>query len=291
MKNPFHPLLEGAYEFHVHSSPSIFKRKQTDWELLEDAKLAKMGGIVLKSHESSTAERAFLLNEKEASVTVFGGIVLNKHVGGLNPYAVETALKMGGKVVWFPTISAGQHHQYFKSKNTKLFNGNPLLSESTVSIEEGDHLIEEIEDIFRLIKENDAVLATGHLSLKEQHTIVLAAKKAGVEKIIIQHADMGISKIPLEDQKYFASQGCIIEKCYLACSSDFNDLTVEEMAYTMDVLGHESCILVTDYGQPHNEAPVYAMNRFVEELLLHGVKEEQIKTMLHENPRNLLGVD
>ncbi|WP_026580903.1 DUF6282 family protein [Bacillus sp. J33] len=291
MKNQFHPLLEGAYEFHVHSAPSIFSRKQTDWQLVEDAKMAKMGGLVLKSHESSTVERAFLIKEKEPSIHVFGGIVLNQHVGGLNPYAVETALKMGGKVVWFPTLSAGQHQQYFKKKNTKLFNGNPLLSEKTVSIGDNGRLIDEVRDIFQLIKDYDAVLATGHLSLEEQHEIVRAAKEAGVEKIIIQHADMGISKIPLEDQKYFASQGCIIEKCFLACSSDFHDLTIEEMAKTIEIIGYESCILVTDYGQPHHEAPVHALNRFVEELLLHGVKEDQVIRMINENPRTLLGVD
>ncbi|PMC37852.1 hypothetical protein CJ195_09585 [Bacillus sp. UMB0899] len=291
MKSQFHPLLNGAYEFHVHSSPSIFDRKQTDWELVEDAKSAKMAGIVLKSHESSTAERAFLINEKEPSINVYGGIVLNQHVGGLNPYAVETALKMGGKVVWFPTLSAGQHQQYFQKKNTKLFNGNPLLSESTIYIENEGQLIEEVEDILRLIKEYDAVLATGHMSLNEQHRIVSAAKEAGVEKILIQHADMGISRIPLEDQQYFVDQGCIIEKCYLACTSDFNDLTVEEMATTIEVIGHESCILVTDHGQPHHKAPVYALNSFVEELLDHGVKEDHIVKMLQSNPKTLLGVD
>lgn len=291
MKNPFHPLLEGAYEFHVHSAPSVFARKQTDWELIEDAKKAKMGGLVLKSHESSTVERAFLLNEKEPAIHVFGGIVLNQHVGGLNPYAVETALKMGGKVVWFPTLSAGQHQQYFKKKQTKLFNGNPLLSEATISISDNDHLIDEVKDIIHLIKEYDAVLATGHMSLKEQYCVVHAAKEAGVEKIVIQHADMGISKIPLEDQRYFASLGYTIEKCFLACSSDFNDLTVEDMAKTIEMIGYESCILVTDYGQPHHEAPVYAMSRFVEELLSNGIKEEQVRRMLRDNPRSLLGID
>ena len=290
MKKRFHPLLDGAYELHVHSSPSIFERKQTDWELAKDAKIAKMGGFVLKSHESSTVERAFLLNEKEPSTKVFGGIVLNQHVGGLNPYAVETALKMGGKVVWFPTLSAAQHQQYFKEKNTKLFNGNPLLSEATVSIEKDGILAEEVNVIFQLIKEYDAVLATGHLSLKEQHTIVSSAKKAGVEKIIIQHADMGISKIPLADQQYFASQGCSIEQSYLSCSSDFNDLNIEEMVKTIEVIGHESCLLVTDYGQPHHEPPIHGLSHFVEELILEGIREKQIIRMLHDNPKMLLGV-
>ena len=41
---------------------------------------------------------------------VFGSIALNSMVGGLNPSAVDLALAMGAKVVWFPTISA-PHHQ------------------------------------------------------------------------------------------------------------------------------------------------------------------------------------
>ncbi|MFD1416374.1 DUF6282 family protein [Oceanobacillus jeddahense] len=290
MTSPFHPLLNGTYEFHVHSSPSIFDRKQTDWELIEDAKLAKMGGLVLKSHESSTVERAFLINEKEPSINVYGGIVLNQHIGGINPYAVETALKMGGKVVWFPTLSAGQHQAYFQNKNTNLFNGEPLVSESIVSIEKKGQLSEEVEEVLRLIKRYDAVLATGHMSLREQHRIVSAAKEAGIEKILIQHADMGISKIPIEDQQYFIKQGCFIEKCYLACTSDFNDLTVEEMAKTIEIIGYDSCILVTDHGQPHHEAPVYALNSFIKKLEEHKVKENDIEKMLQENPKTLLGI-
>jgi len=287
----FNPLLEGAYELHVHSYPSIFKRKQTDWELLEDARKANMGGFVIKSHETPTAERAFLLKEKEPAMNVFGGIVLNEHVGGLNPHAVETSLKMGGKIVWFPTLSSSQHKKYFAGSKTNLFSGNPLLSESTISIERDGVLKEEVHAIFELIKQYDAILATGHLSLKDQHTVIRAAKEAGVEKILVQHADMGIAKTPLGDQQYFASLGCMIEKCFLACGPDFNDLTIEEMARTIDVIGHEQCVLVTDYGQSHNEPPVHALNRFVEELLGAGVAEDQIVRMVQENPRWLLGIE
>ncbi|MEM2703481.1 MAG: DUF6282 family protein [Candidatus Bathyarchaeia archaeon] len=38
--------------------------------------------------------------EKNISgIDAFGGIVLNPHVGGLNPYAVETCLRFWGQVV------------------------------------------------------------------------------------------------------------------------------------------------------------------------------------------------
>src|SRR5207249_11562449 len=39
-------------------------------------------------------------------------IALNSQVGGLNPSAVDLALKMGAKVVWFPTISARRHIEH-----------------------------------------------------------------------------------------------------------------------------------------------------------------------------------
>lgn len=291
MSKTFHPLLKGAIDFHVHSAPSIFDRKQDDLELLSDVKRAQMSGVVLKSHESSTAERAYLLSRLEPDLHLYGGIVLNQHVGGINPYAVETALKMGGKVVWFPTLSAKQHQHYFSQKDTKLFNGKPLLSESTVTISKNGQLTDQTNEVLGLIRDYNAVLATGHLSLEEQYLLVQSAIETGITNILIQHADMGISKIPFKDQRYFASLGCIIEKCFLACSSDFNDLTVKEMAETINLLGHESCILVTDYGQPHHEAPVHAMNRFIKELLQSGIKEKQISQMVQDNPKTLLGVE
>ncbi|MGW9018920.1 DUF6282 family protein [Priestia megaterium] len=292
VQKKFHPLLKGAIDFHVHSAPSIFERKQTDWQLANEAIEAQMGGLVLKSHETSTAERAFLINEKVKNMHVFGGIVLNKHIGGWNPLAVDTTLKLGGRVVWFPTLSSPQHMSYFANKKTALFNGNPLLNEKGLTLRNlHNEVYPEVMEILHLIKDYDAVLATGHLSLDEQHDLVTLAKEVGIQKIVIQHADMGISKIPLADQKYFVEKGCTIEKCYLACSNDFHDLTVEDMAQTIHELGADNCILVTDFGQPHNDTPVTAMSKFVEQLVTVNITEEQINKMLKVNPRTLLGVE
>jgi Family of unknown function (DUF6282) len=289
---PFHPLLEGAFDIHVHTAPSIFNRKQTDWELSEEVIQSGMGGVVLKSHESSTVERGFLLSERIRGHSFFGGVVLNQHIGGWNPLAVETALKMGGKFVWCPTLSSKQHIHYFSNKSTKLFNGNPLLETRPLTLrDEQGQVYKEIEIILELINEYNAVLATGHLSLEDQYDIVHLALEKGIEKIVIQHADMGISKIPFEDQQYFAKKGCVIEKCYLACSSDFNDLTVKQMAESIQILGADACVLCTDFGQPHHITPVQALNQFVIELLSNGVTEDAITKMIYDNPRWLLGVE
>src|SRR5512140_486648 len=66
-----------------------------------------MRAVILKSHVTSTADRAAIAEAAVGGrVRVFGGIVLNRAVGGLNADAVAATLALGGRVVWLPTTSA-----------------------------------------------------------------------------------------------------------------------------------------------------------------------------------------
>lgn len=100
-------MLEGGYDLHIHRAPSHFQRLFDDVELLKEAATAAMAGIMIKNHYESPSARAALLNKHSNSSTIaYGGIVLNWPVGGLNPYAVESALKLGARFVWLPTRDA-----------------------------------------------------------------------------------------------------------------------------------------------------------------------------------------
>ncbi|MDX1541356.1 MAG: DUF6282 family protein, partial [Geminicoccaceae bacterium] len=103
--------VEGAIDFHVHSGPDTVARNLSDVMVAELARKRGMRGIVLKNHMTMTADRAALVQEQVPGLEVFGGVVLNEPVGGLNPDAVEVMATMDGgrgKVVWLPTRSA-QH--------------------------------------------------------------------------------------------------------------------------------------------------------------------------------------
>ncbi len=41
-------------------------------------------------------------------IDVYGGVCCDHEIGGLNPAAVETALGLGGRIVWLPTLSSRQ---------------------------------------------------------------------------------------------------------------------------------------------------------------------------------------
>jgi hypothetical protein len=289
----FHPLLEGSIELHCHSYPSIFPRKQNDWELVEDVKKAKMAGVVLKAHEASTVDRASLIRLKEPGLHVYGGLVLNEFTGGLSPKAVDAAIRQGAKIIWMPTISANQHCCHFGKKKTRFFNSErPIQNEEqglTIWNEE-KRIKREVHEILALIGEADIALATGHLSAEEVAVLIDAAKEHRIDKLLIQHVDLGIAPVPLDMQKEFAKKGAILEKCYLACSEDFQDLSVAKMAETIREVGAESCALVTDYGQEHNIPPIEALSRFVSEMLEAGITEREVETMIVHNPKALLGI-
>lgn len=81
--------IEGAIDFHVHSSPDVFGRSMDDIEVARLAKHKGMRAIVLKNHVTSTADRAMIVNQVVPGIEVFGGIVLNRAVGGVNVHAVS----------------------------------------------------------------------------------------------------------------------------------------------------------------------------------------------------------
>src|SRR6185295_10404391 len=79
----------GVIDMHVHSHPDVFGRNMDDIDVAQLAKARGMRGILLKNHVSETASRAALVMKVVPGIEVFGGIVLNRAVGGINPDAVE----------------------------------------------------------------------------------------------------------------------------------------------------------------------------------------------------------
>src|SRR5262245_50808364 len=105
------PSLAGIIDLHAHVAPETaalnYKRSV---DAIEAAKIARsygMRGLVFKEHTTETASWAYLVSQIVPGIELFGGIVLNRAVGGLNPVAVEAmALTKGGRgrVVYMPTV-------------------------------------------------------------------------------------------------------------------------------------------------------------------------------------------
>src|ERR1043165_404059 len=86
-------LVRGGVGYHPHNPPDLGSRASNDAQLARRCLETGQAGFGLKSHYSSTAERAQVVAEAVPGITVLGAITLNRSVGGLNPLAVEIAAR------------------------------------------------------------------------------------------------------------------------------------------------------------------------------------------------------
>lgn len=289
------PRLVGAIDMHIHAAPDVAARSVNDFELAQRAKEMGMRGIVIKNHEFITNDRAYLVRQVVPGIEVFGGIVLNYSVGGLNPVAVERMIRFTGgygKIVWLPTFDAA-HHKFF-------FTKKPDAGGIRV-IDDGGKVLPELRKILRVLAKADTILATGHVSPQEVLAAVQAAREEGVRRIVISHAMYSPGEMSLEDMRRCVEMGAFIEHAYVANLAgpqalqewmrSWRHISMEMYAQAIKALGAEHCILCTDLGQYMNPTPADGMQEFIRGLSKQGINEEEFSWMIRKNPTRLLGLE
>ena len=289
-------LLVGGVDLHTHPAPSPFPRRMSILDAATDAAAAGFRAIVCKSHHQSMQTDVLALRESagldDTGVQVFSGVALNRTVGGLNPYAVELALRMGGRVVWFPTISSPAHIEFHQHHHSGFPTaGIPLRDHEPISVVGPDgKLVPEAQDILSVIVAESAILNCGHLPAAEIDVLVPAAVAAGVQRIVISHPDFVIGGEP-ERVGNWCRQGAFVEHCLAMVVSHRNPGSpVERIAGFLREAGVGHTILSSDLGQQGNPLPVTAYRRMVRALLDGGTRPEDVRSMVGGNAAQLLGV-
>lgn len=183
-------VISGVADLHVHGAPSLVERHGLDHEVLGAHGLVGIDFAVLKAHEGSTVERAVLARSRAetAGVEIVGGIVLNSPVGGANPDAVEVAARLGGRVVWMPTVSAPAH--VASAANPELSVHKGLAFRQVDVLDDAGALLAGWHDVLDVVAAHDLVLASGHLTCAQALVLFRAAKAAGVTRMLLNHPKM-----------------------------------------------------------------------------------------------------
>jgi hypothetical protein len=291
-------LLEGSVDLHVHSSPSALPRRIDHVEAARSAESVGMRAIVVKCHQHSTAPDLIAMRREldGCRTQVFGGVALNSHVGGLNPHAVDLCLAMGGKVVWFPTVSSRSHMQHAAmDRNTaKHFSaGLKLMPVAEVDIFDPDgDLLPEVHEIIRLVSDAGALLSSGHLAADQAIVLMRAAKDAGVEHMIVSHPEFVTGATDAQILE-LADMGVIIEHSlcmYDGVGSDPH-YPVGELVRLIALVGPERTALGSDLGQVNEPLPIEGYRHVVGLLLEEGIPEQDLALMVRTNPARLIGLE
>lgn len=272
-------MLPGAIDTHIHSAPDVRPRKLTDYEVARQAADAGMRAVVLKSHVTSTADRAAIAEAAVARrVRVLGGVVLNRAVGGLNPDAVAAALAIGGRVVWLPTTSA---------RST-----SPTLEKREgIAVERDGHVVPELAAVLDLVAAANAVLATGHLTGPELRIVVSEARRRGVSRILLTHPELPLVDLDVDTQRLLARAGVFFERCWNSVAGSSATTPVQRIVSDIRAIGIESTVLATDFGQPENAAPVRGFEDYLATLERAGFADAELERMACANATTLLGLE
>lgn len=183
-------VISGVADLHVHGAPSLVERHGLDHEVLGAHGSVGVDFAVLKAHEGSTVERAVLAAQRKAAagVEVVGGIVLNSPVGGANPDAVEVAARLGGRVVWMPTVSAPAHIASASSPELSVHRN--LAFRQVDVLADAGALLPGWRDVLDVVAAHDMVLASGHLTCAQALVLFRAARAAGVTRMLLNHPRM-----------------------------------------------------------------------------------------------------
>ncbi len=269
--------LQGAVDLHVHSAPDVDRRRFNDLELARAARDGGVAAVVIKSHQNSTVERAWLVAQCVPGIRVYGGLVLNETVGGLNPAAVRLALQLGARQIWMPTRSARNHRLYHGETG-----GISILDEQ-------GQLLPVVEEILRAMAQSDCILGTGHLSPEETSVLIDAAQRLGVAKVLVTHPEWGPTYHSFEAQKELAQRGNVFfERCFVSTLHVCGQVPFETIERAITETGVERTVLSTDLGQPETPPPVEGLRLYAERLRSTGFSVDQIRTMMQANPELLL---
>jgi Family of unknown function (DUF6282) len=292
-------LVRGGYDMHVHIAPDVVERKTSDVALAHRCRELGLAGFQLKSHYSSTAERARTVAEAAHNgVNVLGAITLNRAVGGLNPLAVEIAAREGARTVWFPTVnSVNEQHEVHPAPpgakvpvwvafELELRNAGHEVEPVAVLDADGA-LVPEALAVLEVIARHDMVLATGHLARDEIFVLVEQAALAGVRHIVVTHPEFPSQSLSIGDQQVLAERGALLERCFTTAYT--GKVPWELICRASREVGPQHTVWSSDLGQIFNPPVEDGLALMADQFLAAGFTEEEVVTMAVVNTRRLAG--
>ncbi len=286
-------LMRGVVDPHVHSGPSTAKRALDHLELARKGSDYGYAAVITKDHDYSGVATSALIRDNfpELTCKVYSGIVLNSVVGGFNAHAVEHTAKMGGKIVWMPTLAAENHFRWQAQASFAHPGAGSQRPETPMTPIADGVVKDEVKEILDIIAESGMTLASGHLHVSEIWKVFEEAKARGVQNMILTHPEEVIDA-SLNDVRGLMSLGAYVEhslSLFLE-SSKFKCLEDQVLKAQIEAAGVDRTVICSDLGQFGTVDPVQGMRDGIALLIRLGYCDEDIRQMTSSNAADLFGL-
>jgi hypothetical protein len=288
-------LLKGAIDCHIHAYPDFVHRSQDFIQVAIDASKAGMRALAFKDHWNISCNAAYLAQrhidylvekgELTHRVEIYGGIGTCL---GMNPDAVRIALQYPNmKMIWFPTFTS---FGFWRGAGRRA-DGKPEKTDVRLVSDSGE-VLPEVVEIMKMAVEKKVGIGFGHTDFKELLPLARKAKELGA-RATLDHPLLELNKLLLEEMKELADLGVYVGTyCQPMIPSLYQPVCDPmETIKTIREIGPERCIIGSDFGQVLHMDTIDGMRVFIRALLAFGIKEQEIKIMLRDNPAKLMWLD
>ena len=286
-------FMDGAIDLHVHVdlefAADAFRKRGPEWEWLPAAEAFKMRGIVLKSHWWPTAVAApYIQQLYQGPVAIWSSVVLNPIVGGVELWAVESAARMGARMVWLPTW--GSCHDLesggFGSRIANTFTSfKPADIQGFSFLDGNGRLVEKGHELLRYCREHDLTLGTGHVSWQESLAFAEEAHQIGFERLVFTHPTLSA---PLDVVQRAASLGVFPELVWNTMG--LARMTPQAAVQWLRDVGIDHAVISTDYFRGSQPVPPELFRHMAGLLYESGLTADEVKRVAQKNPARALGL-
>jgi hypothetical protein len=248
------------------------------------AQRAEMGALVFQDHGYSPTPTIAMLRRHEFAdgrLQLVSGVTLNNTVGGLNPFAVEHELMLGGRIISMPTLSAANRIRQAPRSPGAALPARPAIE----VLDASGHLLDAVKEILDIIAERGGVLASGALHISEIWPLFTEARQRGVTHLLA-NCPTFLAGAGLADIRELAAMGVFIEQRLSAITNcaHFGAAIVRAAIASASVAQ-------TIISPPASENAVEGYRRLIGLMLELGYGESELRQMTSANARRLLGLE
>jgi hypothetical protein len=274
-------LLKGAIDLHFHMDPWT-PGAQNGQAGIAEVRVARehgLRGLVIKDHNQPTALLAYHLRQEVPGIELYGGFVLNRPNGGINPAGVEfmaTKIKgEPGRIVWMPAGDGEKEVRESKNPNGPF-----------VAVSRNGELLPEVKDVIAIIAKHGLVLASGHIAPVEALMVFREAKRQGVQNMIATHAFDLAGKMTVEQMQEAAKLGAFIEFDYRNTLEGGRVEAIRKVGPQFSFLSE----FWTKVTAPKEYGGLDGVGAFAASMRARGFTDRELDLMFKENPAKALGL-
>ncbi len=290
------PFLQGAIDLHIHSGPDTHPRYGSCLELARQARDAGLRAIVLKDQMTQSIQKAYFVNKYVGGIQAFGGITLNRTVGGYDPRTVEYACRLGAKMVWLATHDSGYTIEsakrgHYDAIYVKAYSFGYPVEPLCVLNAARTELLPEVKEIIDRIARHRVVLQTAHIDPQEALAVTRYCKQIGYRKVVITHVNSFLDEYTDEIIAELIKNGAMIELSYSDMVPRHARQDPKVCARLVDKFGPKNCLMETDLGTWENISPTEGLRCFCHYMVNCGVPADYVNLMVKDNPARLLDLN